>query len=860
MTPGSRLGPYEIVAAIGAGGMGEVWKARDPRLDRIVAIKTSKEQFTDRFDREARAVAALNHPNICHIYDVGPNYLVMEYIEGESPCGPMPLEDALKIARQIANALEAAHEKGIVHRDLKPANIKIKPDGTIKVLDFGLAKVTIAAPVTSGSPTFITSATEVGMILGTAAYMSPEQARGKAVDKRADIWAFGVVLYELLTGRRPFAGDDVGETLAAVIKQEPDWMPVPIEARHLLERCLEKNPATRLRDIGDALPLFEAGARANSPELNTGRARQWIWPSVAALLFVAGGALALAYFWKKPAEDVSTVRFQIPIEAPARNVEFDVSPDGQKLAYVVQGPDGISRVWIRSLDSLSAYALRGTESAAFLPVFWSADSRYVGFASPTKLMKIDIAGGQPQTICDLVDGGAIGGAWNEDGVIIFGTNSGRRSLMRVSADGGTATPVTAIDQARGEIQHHHPTFLNDGRHFIYLSVSRAAENSGVYVGSIDAKPEENGRKRLVATGFSPAWVRGSNTLLYLLDGSLVAQHLDEKRFDLSGEPVTIARDIGAFADRSFVAVSRNGVLVYRGDTKGADRQLVWMDRNGQVQSVRSEAANWVGGALAAGGGFAALTTGAAVIHQDLWVLDFAHGSQSRFTFGPLASQSPVWSPDGTNIVFTSNREGPFDLYRKGANGARDEEPLIKSAYNKRPTSWSHDGRFLMYTVNDPKTRGDIWVLPDPGVVPGRPVPFLQTQFNETQGQFSPDGRWVAYESDESGRDEIYVRGFPSSPSGGKWLVSTAGGVNPAWRNDGRELFYFAPDGTEMSAEVTPAQVFKAGDPKALFRLPAGSAALAIAADGQRALVAIPNKEQAAQSPFNVVLNWRPESK
>jgi eukaryotic-like serine/threonine-protein kinase len=860
VTAGARLGPYELVAKIGAGGMGEVWKALDPRLDRIVAIKFSREQFTERFDREARAVAALNHPNICHIYDVGPNYLVMEFIDGESPCGPMPLEDVLKIARQIADALEAAHEKGIVHRDLKPANIKIKPDGTVKVLDFGLAKVTTAAPVTSDSPTFIGTATEAGMILGTAAYMSPEQARGKAVNKRADIWAFGVVFYELLTGRRPFTGDDVGETLAAVIKEEPDWTPIPIPALPLLKRCLEKNPATRLRDIGDALALFEAGARAGGPEANARVPRQWVWPSAAALLLIAGGALALGYSRQKPAGDASTVRFQIPIDVPARNVEFDVSPDGHKLAFVVQGRDGISRVWIRSLDSLDAYVLRGTESSAFLPVFWSPNSRYVGFGTATKLMKIDITGGQPQAICDLVDGGAIGGAWNEDDVIIFGSNSGRRSLMRVSANGGTATPITAIDPARGEIQHHHPTFLSDGRHFVYLSVARSAENSGVYVGSIDAKPEENGRKRLVTTGFNPAWVRGSHTLLYLRDGTLVAQHLDEKRFELSGEPVTIARDIGTFADRSFVAASGNGVLVFRGGAKAADRQLGWMDRNGKVQNIPGEAANWVDAALAPGGGFAALTTGAVVIRQDLWVLDFGRGSQARFTFGPLASRSPVWSPDGTKIVFTSNREGPFDLYRKTANGARDEELLLKSAYNKRPTSWSRDGRLLMYTVSDPKNRGDIWVLPNAGGVPGEPLPFLQTQFNETQGQFSPDQRWVAYQSDESGRDEIYVRGFPSSSNAGKWLVSIAGGADPLWRKDGRELFFFAPDGTEMSAEVTPGEVFKADAPKPVFRLPAGATALGITEDGQKILVATPDKDQAAQPPFNIVLNWRPESK
>ena len=855
LTAGDKVGPYEIVALIGKGGMGEVYRARDPRLGRDVAIKISAARFSERFEREARAIAALNHPNICTLYDIGPNYLVMEYIEGESPKGPLPLEEALRIARQIADALEAAHEKlkPIIHRDLKPANIKIKPDGLVKVLDFGLAKM--HEPPGEDGDTVPMGLTEAGTILGTPAYMSPEQALGTPADKRADIWAFGVVLYELLTGERLFKGRDMGEILVAVVKEEPSLDKVPAKVRRLLKSCLEKDPRQRLQAIGDWRLLLED---APPPAAQTAPSPSRLgWVAAVVVLALALAALAFVHFREKPAAAPNPVRFQIPVGVAARNVEFEVSPDGRKLAFIAQGAaDGMSRVWIRSLDSLEAHPLPGTESAVFLPIFWSPDSRYIGFGTRNKLMKIDIAGGPAQTVCDVFDGNPVGGSWNRDGTIIFGTNAGRRSIMRVSAGGGTASPLTTLDDSRSEITHNQPVFLPDGRHFIYLRRSRTPEYGGVYIGSLDAKPEAQSLNRLAPTGSSPEYSPspggGVGWLLFLRDGTLVAQPFDRTRLELADEPIPVAEQVGTFIDRSFFSASENGVLVYRNAVRAVDLQLTWQDRNGKTLGTVGEPGLYA--VLSPDGKKAVVTREESnALNHDLWMLDLARGGASRFTFAPLRNDYPVWSPDGSRIIFTSNREGPANLYEKPADGSKDEELVLKSAENKIPTSWSRDGRFLLYTAADPKTKNDLWVLPDPGTPGSQPKPFLRTEFNEVQGAFSPDGRWVAYVSDESGRNEVYVRGFPA---GGKWLVSQGGGSKPEWRTDGKELFYSAPEGTEMSVDVIAGAAFQAGAPKPIFRLPPGATALAIDGDGQRILVSTPTGEQATQPPFTVILNWQ----
>jgi Tol biopolymer transport system component/tRNA A-37 threonylcarbamoyl transferase component Bud32 len=865
---GAQLGPYKVEALIGAGGMGEVWKARDTRLNRIVAIKISKEQFTERFEREARAVAALNHPNIAALYDVGPNYLVMEYVEGKSPKGPLQPDEALKIARQIADALEAAHNKGIVHRDLKPANIKVKPDGTVKVLDFGLAKV---MPVSASddspesSPTF--TATEAGMILGTAAYMSPEQAAGKPVDKRADVWAFGVVLYELLTGDRLFKGDSVTDVLASVVKDEPDLSRVPPQVRRLLQSCLQKAPKNRLRDIGDAWQLMEEnpGPLASVPPPAR---RRWLWPAIAALLTIGFGTVSWMYFRAQPA---AAQRIQFQLAPPNGQTiplgsAFAVSPDGRYLAFAATGDDKVTRLWIRSLDSLQARPLPGTEMRVFPPpMFWSPDSSFVVFQDEGRLKKIDIVGGVAQNLCD-VEGFVVGGSWNRDGVIILGNSTAGKNggaLMRVAATGGPCLPLTNLDASRAEQSHTFPTFLPDGRHFVYHRFSDS--NSGIYVGSIDAKPEEQSTRQLVATSYGGAYVPPSGLspgqLLFVRDGTLMAQPFDDRRLELAGRPVAVAEQLDTFFTFAFFSVSANGMLIYRSGAGHDLSQLTWLDWHGKHLGTVGEPGVYDSVALSPDG------TRAAVTHfdGDIWLMDLARGVSTRFTFGQGSSNSPVWSPDGTRIVFASDRDGGvFNLYQKFASGAKDEQLLLKTPANKTPTSWSRDGRFLLYNAQNPKTGNDVWVLPldMDGRKAAEPKPFLRTEPQQPpasfDARFSPDSRWVAYASNESGRNEIYVRAFtPSSTGGfsdgGRWMVSR-GGANDTrayWVDGGRKLVYLASFFKLMAVDITANPSFQPGEPTALFQYP-GTVAYFV---GDRRVLATLPVSPSAPAPFTVVLNW-----
>jgi eukaryotic-like serine/threonine-protein kinase len=859
LSAGTRLGPYEIIAPLGAGGMGEVYRASDPRLHREVAIKIAAVQFSERFEREARVVAALNHPNICHIYDVGPNYLVMELVEGPTlgeriKQGAMPLDETLDIARQIVAALEAAHERGIVHRDFKPGNVKIRPDGTVKVLDFGLAKM-VEDTKTGGSPessptVTLEQLTRVGVVLGTAGYMAPEQARGKPVDKRADIWAFGVVLYEMLAGERLFQGETVSDSLAAVLKAEPEWDRVPAKAERLLRRCLEKDPKRRLRDIGDAWPLLE-DAPATQP---APRGWPWLGWAVAALLAAAGLPLAFVHFREKP-RVAEPVRFQIPL--PAGSGQFGLSPDGRWLAFMVQGAQGRA-LWLRALDSLESRPLPGTADIG-RTFFWSPDSRSIAFGAGGKLKKLGIFGGFPQTICDIdLSSGGVGGAWNSDGVIIFGGDPS--GIMRVSAAGGVATPLTA---PRGNF-HAFPSFLPDGRHFVYLS---ASTDPGIFLGSLDAKPEQQSSKRLLATLHSPVYAPSPDAawgyLLFLHEGTLMAQGFDTRRLELRGEPVPVAERLGKFLLLGFFSASANDVLAYRSGAPFALARPTWFDRQGKALGTSAEAGTYVNLALSPDGKRVATArieaTGDAV-GQDIWLLDFARGGSTRFTFGPGPAMWPVWSPDGARIVFQT-LDG---LYLKPASGAGKEEPLLKTKAPIFPDDWSRDGRFLLYSAIDPKTGYDLWVLPDLGGASGdrKATPFLQTQFNERYGQFSPDSHWIAYVSDESGRPEVYVRPFPASSNGGaKVKVSQEGGSQPRWRKDGKELFYLSPDGKLMAVEVVATgPVLQTGIPKPLFQVPASSPinddafSWDVAADGKRFLINTMAVAPAAE-PVTVVLNW-----
>jgi len=874
VTPGDRRGPYEILARIGAGGMGEVWRARDTRLGREVAIKISGEQFSDRFEREARAVAALNHPNICTLHDVGPDYLVMELVDGATLAerirqGPIPVGEALALARQIAEALDAAHEKGIVHRDLKPANIKVKPDGSVKVLDFGLAKMAEPAAANTdleNSPTLtLEQATRVGLVVGTAAYMAPEQARGKSVDKRADIWAFGVVLHEMMTGHRLFEGETVSDTLAHVITKEPVLDGIPGRARGLVRRCLEKDPKKRLRDIGDAMALLEESAGPEAAPVSAGPAPRWLWPVTAAAL-LATAALAVMRVREKPPAPPQAARFQIRLPDQVRFTggTFTLSPDGRHVAFSAIGPGQPPGVWVQDLDALEARLLPGTFTGNQPPpFFWSPDSRFVAYSENSpKLRKADLTGGPIQDISEKPSP-PVGGSWNRDGTIIFGsTNSG---LWRVPAAGGKPVPLTTLDTSRHERQHQLPSFLPDGHHFLYLRTSKTPEESGIYVGSLDDAPDRQNKMRLVATEFGPVFVppsdNGPGKLLFLQDGTLMAQAFDAGSLKLSGNAMPIAERIGSVFQTGFFSATPN-TLVYRASPTPRDFQLAWYDAQGKPTGEKVGDPGSISQLRLSpdGSRLAYRIEAPNPANADIWLLDLARGASSRFTFGPNVAGFPVWSPDGTEIVFASNRDGIFDLYRKPANGAKEEEPLLRTKENKRPASWSPDGRFLLYTTSDTSTFSteDIWVLPMQG--DRTPIPFLRTAFDEGGATFSPDGRWVAYYSNEAGRYQVYVREFvpPPAPStaGGKWMVSKDGGANPRWRADGKELIFTSvvPPRSLLSVGVDTSHVFTAGVPRELFRLPNPINGIATSEDFKRFLFNVALEQKTPES-FTVMLNW-----
>lgn len=867
LTPGAKLGPYEIVSAIGRGGMGEVWLARDPRLGRDVAIKTSAQRFSDRFEREARSIAALNHPNVCTLYDVGPDYLVMEFVDGSTLAdriakGPIPLEEALPIARQIADALEAAHEKGIVHRDLKPANVKVRPDGSVKVLDFGLAKMPDVSEVTSDSPTMLSAA---GMILGTASYMAPEQARGKNVDKRADIFAFGAMLYEMLTGKRLFAGEDVTEILASVIRDEPNLGDTPASVRRLISECLQKDPRKRLRDIGDAWKLLDAAATRPGPAAPVAGAQRlaWLWPALAGLFLLAGGALAFVHFRATPPA-APRISFEIPPPAGTEVVGFALSPDGRKLEIGARKKDGHTSMWLRRLDSTEMHELPGTtdtDGAA-----WSPDSQAIAFLAGGSVQKIDIAGGSPQNLAPYSQPGGI--SWGSQDTILFGSPSGSDFLIsRVAASGGEVTAVTGKDSKIGEMGNGVPFFLPDGVHFLYLRVTQKTDTSGVYIGSTDVKPGAQSETRLLDTaqGAVYAAVPGSRTgyLFFMRGQALMAQPFDAHRMEINGAPVQIADHVGTSERGGDFSASNTGVLSYL-FAQDSLRQLTWYDRGGKVLShvgepaMRDELSLSPDGTRVAEGRLTS-DRGAWVV----WQLDLTRGISSRLTFEQNGGAgNGVWSPDGKQIVYAASGGQSPDIYLKPANGATQGQMLFHSEQPSTPLDWSHDGRFLILTQRDKGTGLDLWVVPMQGE--HKPAPYLVTQFNEGQAQFSPDGHWVLYTSDETGTKEVYVRPFPGA-SGGKWQISNGGGNEPRWRRDGKELFYVGPDNTFYAVNVTmKGDTFQPDTPRPLFRVPisggeGGGVSVAwrwdISSDGQRFLINVPVDSE-TKRPVTMILNWK----
>jgi eukaryotic-like serine/threonine-protein kinase len=874
---GRTIGHHEVRAFIGAGGMGEVYRAHDTRLSRDVAIKVLPAQFSEdperlrRSEREAKLLASLNHPNIGAIYDLeesdGFQCLVLEFVEGRTLAeqlerGRIPLREALDINRQIAEALEAAHEQGIVHRDLKPGNIMITSSGSVKVLDFGIAKM--FEPRSDEGATKDSDSASAGLVLGTPSYMSPEQARGKPIDKRTDVWAFGCVLYEMLSGRRAFQGETVTDTLAAVVERDPDWEAVPNtvpeKIQDLLHRCLQKDVRQRLRDIGDArIQIEEIGRQpAATGGLSVTRSHRPPPPllsrfGIAGWILAGGFMIVLAALlwasWRSPAPTPTPIRFEIPIpENQFRNSFFAVSPDGRHLAFVGSGGD----LWIRSLDSLAPRQLAGPESTttnSFM-LFWSPDSRFVAYAVGGKLKKFDVTGGPAQILCD-VPAGAFGGTWNRDGVIVFGILNG--GIMRVSAAGGAASPLTVLDPAKNFIGGHvFPTFLPDGRHFLYATTA-GPQGGPAFIGALDKKPQEQSYREVLPKagylGYAPSENEPGH-LIYLLEGSLMAQQFDARQLELIGDPVLLAEHVQNFS------VSSNGVLVYRPEAMPQNYQLTWVDRHGKTIGTIGEPGTYSSVSVSPDGTRAAVgkTSGN---KNDIWIVDLVRGTSDRLTFGPLVAIGPrvVWSSNGDRVAFSWLHGDGAELVVKPVSGATEETTLAKST-GLIPQSWSQDGRFILYTARDQKTKLDVWVLPLDG---RKPVRLLGSEFNEVAPQFSPDGKWMAYHSDESGRNEVYVRSFSAgsaavSPSvGPKFLVSKAGGTNFEWRADGKELFYFSLDGTLISADVT--SIPKIGEPNVLFKHHADVIAGDVAPDGGRWLLGMP-VGQSPRTDLTVVLNWQ----
>jgi Tol biopolymer transport system component/predicted Ser/Thr protein kinase len=860
---GTRLGPYEILMAIGAGGMGEVYRAKDAKLGREVAIKILPEAFaTDperlaRFEREAKVLAALNHPNIAQIYGVEEHALVMELVEGETLKGPLPIQTALGYAKQIADALEAAHEKGIVHRDLKPANIKITPAGVVKVLDFGLATaVEDPAPSTDppNSPTLTMRGTRVGVILGTAAYMAPEQARGHAADRRADVWGFGVVLYEMLSGKAAFAGDSVTDILAAVVKLEPDWSALPASTppamAKLVRRCITKDRKQRLQAIGEAriaIDDYMAGGKELQPQAKAGPTTRPPWLVATGVLLLATIVLAYVAYRQHFAEETRVLRFSV-LPPDKATVDFQVlSPDGRSLLLVAT-QEGMSELWVRDLDSMAPRRLPGTDGASY--PFWSPDSRKIGFFQSGKLKNIDVAGGPAITLADAASGR--GGSWNRNGVIIF-TPAVSQSIYRVPDAGGTVTAVTTVDRASGENTHRTPWFLPDGHHFFYTARNDDAEKNAVYVGDLDSKD----RKRVLHAS-SNAMYGPPGYLLFLREQTLMAQPFDASSMTTKGDAIPIAEGVrhetlnlvGRFS------VSQNGVLAYSSGASSAPvdaAQLTWFDRTGKVTGRVGLPGVIYWPAISPDGRTIALDRVAA--HNgmvDIWLYDLARGTESRFTFNAHSNSYPVWSPDGSHVAFRS----PRNLYQKAISGSAQEEVLDQpSAENVRITDWSRDGRYIIEQAFDPKTNFDIWVLPLFGA--RKAFPYLHMDFNESYGKLSPNGKWLAYQSDETKRAEIYVQSFPNP--GGKMQVSTNGGTRPVWSRDGKELFFIDSGRKMMAAEVKSGVQFEAGVPKPLFDtrlqqgLQQGITRFDVSKDGR---FLIPTAlEEGANVPVSVVENW-----
>jgi serine/threonine protein kinase/Tol biopolymer transport system component len=882
---GRQVGSYQVISLLGVGGMGEVYEARDTKLGRTVAIKVLPEEFIHdperlaRFQREAKMLASLNHPNIATIFGLeqfdGVHYLVMELVPGQTLAeritkGALPLNEALKLAAQIAEALEAAHEKGVIHRDLKPANVKVTPEGRVKVLDFGLAKTfrDDSEPDLSQAPTL----SEEGRILGTPAYMSPEQARGLSVDKRTDIWAFGCVLYELLTGEQAFQGDTLSDCMAAVLEREPDWQAlpasIPAKIRGLLRRCLQKELRSRLRDIGDArIEIEEAfslpvpAEPVDSSALFRSVSRRTMILGLACVAIAAAIVGTVILNLKSRPTQALQPMTRMVIRPPGEHLlggedgspVVALSPDGTHLVSVVR-QGGATQLYTRRMDQLEFAAIPGTEGG--INPFFSPDGQWLGFYSvpDAKLEKMPISGGTPQNLCDTAQ--IHGASWGPDGTIIFSSGlRGNFGLFKISGDGGTPQPLTTPDSKHEEIGHMSPAFLPNGKAILFtIQYGNIASNDyRIVVQSL----ETGTRRMLIKGGIEPRYAL-SGHLIYVQGGTIMAAPFNISRLELTGAPVAI-QDGLAYGDLfPQFTFSNLGMLVYEPTANGEwqPERMVWVDRKGVSQDIAAPPGSYQFPRLSPAGNSVAVQVMAD--KTDVWIYDLTRDTLTRLTSQGNNSW-PIWTPDGKRITFTSNRSGPENLFWKLADGSGLDERLTTSEHHQVARSWSPDGQELVFEDLDPVTNDDLWVLPIQGN--RKPWPFLRTPFPEGWARLSPDGRWLAYVSKELAQTEVFVQPFPSGT--GKWQISTAGATEPMWSRDGRQLFYRSGD-KMLVVDIAKHPTFSAGKPRLLFESAeydrvSTTADYDVSPDGQRFLMIQELGRQSA-APYDVVVNWFDELK